>query len=269
MSLLCTTNGHSPSETAPEEGPWVVSERSHPVGYNSRNTMNQIRYVGFDADDTLWHTETVFRETQEKFRTLLVSYHSQDWIDEKLYETQKENLRHFGYGVKGFTLSMIETAIELTEGRIRGREIQKIVDLAKEMLTKPVELLEQVEETVERLSKTHRLMIITKGDLFDQEAKITRSGLAQYFRRIEIVTEKDASAYTRILSSQEIDPQHFLMVGNSLRSDILPVLEIGGRAVHIPYPTSWKHEAVEDRVISAADFIRLPHIGCLAGLFAD
>ena len=231
--------------------------------------MDQIRYVGFDADDTLWHNEAVFRETQERFRSLLGSYHSQDWIDEKLYETQKENLRHFGYGVKGFTLSMIETAIELTEGRIKGRQIQKIVDLAKEMLTTPVELLEQVEEAVERLSKTHQLIMITKGDLFDQERKIARSGLADHFCQIEIVTEKDVAAYTKILSRQKIDPQHFLMVGNSLRSDILPVLELGGRAVHIPYPTSWKHEAVEDRVINGPDFIRLPHIGCLTSLFAD
>src|SRR5215467_6774277 len=139
--------------------------------------LMEIDLIAFDADDTLWHNETIFVTAQEKFKQLLAKYHSEDWIDRKLYETEGRNLQHFGYGVKGFTLSMIETAIELSEGRITGTEIQTVIQLGKEMLRAPVELLEGVEDCIDELLKSYRLMVITKGDLFDQETKLARSGL--------------------------------------------------------------------------------------------
>jgi putative hydrolase of the HAD superfamily len=199
--------------------------------------------IGFDADDTLWHNESLFSGTQDKYRALLAPYHSPEWIDRKLYETETRNLAHFGYGIKGFTLSMIETAIELTEGRITGAEIGQILDFGRVMLQASVELLPGVEEVVARLAEAHPLLLITKGDLFDQESKIARSGLADYFAHVEIVREKEAPVYAAILHRHGIDPANFLMIGNSLRSDILPVLEIGGRAAHIPYAITWQHES--------------------------
>jgi len=200
--------------------------------------------IAFDADDTLWHTEHLFSMTQEKFSQLLADYHEPDWIQERLFATEVHNLRQFGYGIKGFTLSMIETAIELTEGRIRGREIGAIIDFAKEMLQAPVELLDGAEDVVTELAQSHRLMLITKGDLIDQEIKIARSGLADQFDFIEILSEKTPVVYQQLLDRHAIEPARFLMVGNSLRSDVLPVLEVGAHAVHIPYQITWAHEAV-------------------------
>ncbi len=201
-----------------------------------------IKFVAFDADDTLWHNETLFIETQGKFRQLLLQYHTEEWIAQRLYETEMKNLKHFGYGIKGFTLSMIETAIELSEGRIGGDEINQIIGFSKEMLKFPVEMLEGVKETVKKLSNTHKLLIITKGDLFDQESKIARSGLGDYFHHIEVVPRKTPDVYEKILSKQKITPESFMMVGNSLKSDVLPVATIGGTGVHIPYQTTWAHE---------------------------
>lgn len=226
---------------------------------------NRFKYVAFDADDTLWHNMTVFTKTQDSFRSLLTHYHDDEWINQKLEETEIRNLRIFGYGVKGFTLSMIETAIELTEGRVSGEEIQQIIELGKDMLDHPIELLEHVEATVRALADDHRLMIITKGDLFDQETKIARSGLGDYFALIDVVSEKDASAYERILTTYDIEPQDFLMVGNSLKSDILPVLAIGACAVHIPYHVTWVHEQLDDDSLDGESYVRLKDIGQLPG----
>jgi putative hydrolase of the HAD superfamily len=198
--------------------------------------------IAFDADDTLWHTEHIFSMTQEKFAGLLAEYHDAAWIQQRLFETEMRNLRQFGYGIKGFTLSMIETAIELTEGRISGEEIGVIIDFAREMLQAPVELLDGAQEVVTELAATHRLMLITKGDLIDQETKIARSGLAEHFAHIEIVSDKSAEIYRQLLVRHAIAPSQFLMVGNSVRSDVLPVRAIGGHAVHIPYRITWAHE---------------------------
>jgi putative hydrolase of the HAD superfamily len=198
--------------------------------------------IGFDADDTLWHNERLFAVTQDKFRALLAPYSDAEWIDKQLYTTETRNLAHFGYGIKGFTLSMIETAVELTGGRISGHEIGQLVEWGRTMLSSPVELLPDVEEVVAELGKSYPLLLITKGDLFDQESKLARSGLGGYFEKIEIVREKDASVYSAILTKHGIAPSNFLMVGNSLKSDILPVLAIGGKAAHIPYAITWQHE---------------------------
>jgi putative hydrolase of the HAD superfamily len=225
-----------------------------------------IKFIAFDADDTLWHNETLFIETQDKFRQLLLQYHTEEWIAKRLYETELKNLEHFGYGIKGFTLSMIETAIELSEGRIGGGEISQIIGFSKEMLKSPVEMLEGVEETVKKLSNTHKLLIITKGDLFDQESKIARSGIGDYFEHIEIVPGKTPDVYKKILSKQKIAPENFMMVGNSLKSDILPVAEIGGMGVHIPYETTWAHEQVNEKEASKHRFVKIEKIRQLPDL---
>jgi putative hydrolase of the HAD superfamily len=204
-----------------------------------------ITTIAFDADDTLWHNESIFAITQDRFRELLTRYVPEGRVDERLYETEVRNLRLFGYGVKGFTLSMIETAIEVTECRIEAADIRRIVNLGKAMLEHPVEPLDNVRETIEQLRGSYTLMVITKGDLFDQESKIARSGLGDAFSRVEIVSEKNEEAYRIILNRHGIAPPQFLMVGNSLKSDILPVVNINARAVHIPYHVTWAHEMVD------------------------
>jgi putative hydrolase of the HAD superfamily len=203
-----------------------------------------LRSLAFDADDTLWHNETHYAETQEAFRALLRDYHDAAWIDARLHDTEMRNLGHYGYGIKGFTLSMIETALELTEDRLDGAGIRQVVDLGKAMLAKPVEPMPGVTEVLQELSRSFDLMLITKGDLFDQETKLARSGLGTHFSKVEIVSEKDEATYAAILARHGIAPQSFTMVGNSVRSDILPVLALGARAVHIPYALTWAHEAV-------------------------
>ncbi|MCY1005353.1 HAD family hydrolase [Nannocystis pusilla] len=219
--------------------------------------------IAFDADDTLWHNEPLFAQAQLKYRRLLASYHDEAFVERRLHETHIRNLEHFGYGIKGFGLSMVETAVELTEGRITGAEIRHVLELAREMLRAPVELLPHVDTTIPRLAQSNRLMLITKGDLFDQESKIARSGLGDYFSRIEVVSEKDRRTYDRLLARHGVEPARFVMVGNSLRSDVLPVLELGGRAVHIPYATTWSHEHVPEDLLRQHEFTRLEHIGLL------
>ena len=225
--------------------------------------------IAFDADDTLWHNEPLYIDIQTRFKHLLSSYHSPEWVDRKLFDTEMRNLKHFGYGIKGFTLSMIETAIELTEGRISGSEIQKIIDYAREMLETRLELIEHVEQTLAELSQSYPLMIVTKGDLLDQEAKIANSGLAQYITSIEVVSNKTQESYASILSRYKIAPQRFLMVGNSLKSDIQPVLELGGVAVHIPYHLTWVHENNIERELPQDGYYQIEHIGLLPGLVKE
>ena len=227
--------------------------------------MSHFDVIAFDADDTLWHTERLYAEAQVKFKSLLAHYHDQKWIEERLYAAEIHNLQHFGYGIKAFALSMIETAIDLTEGRIASSEIKTIIDEAKEMLAADVELLEHVAETIAALSRAYRLMLITKGDLFDQESKIARSGLARHFQQIEIVSDKHRENYAALLRKHNIEAKRFLMVGNSLRSDILPVLELGASAVHVPYQITWAHEVAEPP-IGRAGFYELEHLGLLPDL---
>jgi putative hydrolase of the HAD superfamily len=216
--------------------------------------------IAFDADDTLWHNEPIYRGAQRQVLDVLAHYHDQEWIERRMYETEIRNLEHYGYGIKGFTLSMIETAIELTEGRISGDEIGRIIELTREMFKAPVELLDGVEETLRTLAASHELMLITKGDLFEQQAKIARSGLSGLFGKIEIVAVKIRETYQSIVARHEISPHRFLMVGNSIRSDVLPVIEMGGRAVHIPYETTWEHEIVPEEELAGREFMKLAHI---------
>ncbi len=223
----------------------------------------KITTIAFDADDTLWHNERIFLSTREKYKALLAKYHDIEWIDQRLDETESRNIKHFGYGIKGFTLSMIETACELSEGRINGLETLQIINFAREMLASPIDILEGVSETIHELSHRYSLMLITKGDLFDQESKLARSGLGDYFNAVEIVSEKRAGIYQTILEKHKISPNEFLMIGNSLRSDILPVVEIGGKAVHIPYETEWFHDRVSAKELDGKDFATLEKISDL------
>ena len=208
-----------------------------------------IEVVGVDGDDTLWHSETIFSVTHDRMRALLTPYCAPSVLDERLLATERRNLRYFGYGVKGFVLSMVETAIEVSEGRVTAGEVAAILDAGKAMLDHPVELLEGAREALEALAGRRRLVLVTKGDLFDQESKLARSGLGELFERVEVVAEKDERAYRRVLSAVGVAPPSFAMVGNSVRSDVLPVLGVGARAVHVPYPITW---ALEDADPGAA-----------------
>ncbi len=230
--------------------------------------MSTYEMIAFDADDTLWANERLYVDAQTQFKQLLAHYHSPEWIDARLYQTEMRNLAHFGYGIKAFALSMIETAIELTEGRIAGRDVQTIIDLARGMLAADVELLDYVAETIPAVAATHPLMLITKGDLRDQEGKIARSGLAPYFRHVEIVSDKRRDDYAAILAHYGVDPARFMMIGNSLRSDILPVLELGASAVYVPAPLTWAHEAAEPPPDGQPGYYQLTHLGQLPDLLA-
>jgi len=231
--------------------------------------MPQIKTIAFDADDTLWVNEPIFTKTRLQYEAILSSYFEIDEsLELKLYEVEKRNLALFGYGIKGFMLSMIESAIELTDAKISGADIQRIIDLGKEMLTHPVEILPGIKETVEELKSDYQLLIITKGDLWDQETKIARSGLADLFDHIEIVSEKTPAAYQAILDRYQIEPSTFLMIGNSLKSDILPVCEIGGNAIHIPFHDTWVHEKMDQHQISEASFTELSDIRDLMAYLA-
>ena len=223
--------------------------------------------IGFDADDTLWHNESIFTITQEKFRELLYS-HNTELVNQTLSSTQIKNLKLFGYGIKGFILSMVEASVELTNGEIKGNEIQKIIDFGREMLANPIELLPHVQEVIEDLSRKYRLLLITKGDLIDQETKIARSGLAEYFTGVEIVSDKNTETYEKILSRHEITASRFIMIGNSMRSDIVPIVQIGGQAVHIPYYSTWDHEQ-KHPYIDPKNFKQLKHIGLLPELIEE
>ncbi|CAM3040081.1 HAD family hydrolase [Rariglobus hedericola] len=198
--------------------------------------------IAFDADDTLWHNENIFEDVHARYRDMLASYHGTEAVEDAFFATEMRNLDLYGYGVKGFTLSAIETAIQLTGGKISAEEIRQLIDLGRTMLAHPVELLDGVAETLAALAPAHRLLVITKGDLRDQERKLSKSGVADYFKAAEIVSEKDTATYASILKRHDILPENFLMVGNSLKSDIFPVTALGGYAVHLPYHITWKHE---------------------------
>jgi putative hydrolase of the HAD superfamily len=222
--------------------------------------------IAFDADDTLWQNESLYSETQARLAKVLAPYLDGVDVDARLYETESRNIPYFGYGIKSFTLSMIETAIALTEGRVTSADIQQIIDFAKAMIDTPTQLLDGVVETVVQVAATHTLMLITKGDLLDQQRKLDRSGLAEHFSHIEIVAEKTEETYRTILLHYKVDAARFLMVGNSLKSDVLPVVAIGGQAVYIPHAMTWEHERVDPADIQHARYFEMAHISELPGL---
>lgn len=200
--------------------------------------------IAFDADDTLWANEHVYLMKRDRFVGLLRPFSNSNNIGEVLDKTEIGNLHYYGYGIKSFILSMIETAVSLTDGRVSGEAIQTIIQFGKEMREHPVQLNDGVQVVLDQLGQRYTLMLITKGDLFEQESKIARSGIAEKFKYIEVVSEKDPETYDNLLQKYGIAPSRFLMIGNSVRSDILPVVEIGGTAVHIPAETTWAHEEV-------------------------
>jgi putative hydrolase of the HAD superfamily len=216
-----------------------------------------IKIIGFDADDTLWRNEDVFERAHERYRALLAGYHPPAEVDRVLFATEIRNLPLYGYGVKGFTLSCIETAIELTAGRVKPNEIADILATGREMLAHPVELLAGAADVIPALARDYRLILITKGDLHHQERKVAASGLAGYFHAVEIVSEKDSGAYERLRRRHDLAWADFAMVGNSLKSDILPVLQLGGAGVHIPYHLTWLHERAEEPPRDQARFRRV------------
>ena len=221
---------------------------------------NPIRLVGFDGDDTLWRSEDYYHGAQADFERILQNY--VDLRDahthERLYAVELRNLALFGYGVKSMTLSMVEAAVEITGARISAADVHRIVLLGKELLQHPIELLPGIREAVEAIAADHEIVLITKGDLFHQENKVRQSGLADLFRRIEIVSEKDAATYARVLGEFDLPASRFAMIGNSLRSDIAPVLELGGWGVHMPYHVTWAHE---NEANVADDAPRLRRVG--------
>ncbi len=224
--------------------------------------------VGLDADDTLWHSENRFHEAHQRYHELLSAHVdvSFDDLESRMLETETRNLRLFGYGAKGFTLSLIETAIEITEGTIPADAIATILSFGKEMLDHPVELLPGVEETIDRLrGDGYRLVVITKGDLWHQESKVAASGIADRFDGVEIVSEKDPATYRSVLERHGVDPERFCMVGNSVRSDVLPLLELGATAMHVPYEFLWAHEAVagadaDPRFATLESIVQVPEV---------
>lgn len=224
--------------------------------------------IGFDADDTLWHNESIFEKVHERYRALLARYHDAATVDRTLMATEVRNLELYGYGVKGFTLSAIETAITLSDGRIGADEIRQLIELGRDMLGHPVELLDGAAETVAALAATHRLVLITKGDLLDQERKLAKSGLAPHFTHVEIVSEKDEATYAEVFRRRSIPAADFLMVGNSLKSDVVPVLALGAAAAHVPYHVTWAHERVEEVPAAEGRFFRLRSLRELPGVVA-
>ena len=225
--------------------------------------------IAFDADDTLWHNERLYLQTQSGLADLLAGYGvAPGALDERLYQTETRNIRVFGYGIKSFTLSLIETGIELSGGRLTGSEVLAIIDLARAQLHAPVELLEHVRPTVARLAARYPLMLITKGELQDQEDKLARSGLGEFFRDVEVVSDKTTERYARLFKNHALAPARVLMVGNALRSDILPVLELGCTAVYVPYEGTWLHESADAPAPGTPRFYQLEHLGLLPALLA-
>jgi putative hydrolase of the HAD superfamily len=223
------------------------------------------RWIGFDADDTLWHNENIFERVHEQYFELLARHHDAATVKRALDATERRNLDLYGYGIKGYMLSAIETAIEVTDGAFSAAEVRELLALGRGMLNHPVELLDGAREALEHLGPGHRLLLITKGDLRDQERKLAKSGIADRFQAIEIVSEKDLGTYRRILQRHGIDPADFLMVGNSVKSDILPVLALGGAGVHVPYRITWDLEHAEappagERFFLASSLRELPAI---------
>lgn len=225
-----------------------------------------LKLIGFDGDDTLWHSEGYYREASARFAAIVGRYVDvgDAHVQASMLATERRNLKLFGYGAKGMTLSMVETAIAITEGRISATDIHQLVEVGKAVLQHPVELLPGVHEAVAAIAERHAIVLITKGDLFHQEKKVTQSGMADVFPRIEIVSEKDAATYWRVLNEFEVAPSEFVMVGNSLRSDIEPVIRLGGWGVHMPYHVTWEHEL--EHGLGASDAPRMLIVDGPAGI---
>ncbi|MEM6878606.1 MAG: HAD family hydrolase [Bacteroidota bacterium] len=221
--------------------------------------MSKPSIIALDADDTLWVNEPFFRETEDKFCGLLEDFMPHHSISQELYKIEMQNMELYGYGIKAFMLSMVETVYKVTDHKASLDLVSRVIELGKDMLAKPVELLPGVEEVLKQLQGKYRLVLATKGDLLDQERKLIKSGLAKYFHHIEVMSNKKQEDYQRLFGRLDCRADQFLMVGNSIKSDVLPVLELGGQAVHIPFHTTWVHEEVK-KPIQRSDYVRLSAI---------
>ena len=223
------------------------------------DNMHHLKVIAFDADDTLWVNEPYFQEAEQKFCALLEDYLPLHAVSQELFKTEMQNLPLYGYGVKAFMLSMLETALRVTENTANPAILHKAIEYGRELLAKPIELLDGVTEVLEALKGKFRLVVATKGDLLDQERKLMKSELEPYFHHIEIMSDKQEKDYRKLIRHLDCQPEEFLMLGNSLKSDVLPVLNIGGHGVHIPYHTTWAHEKIESK-IEHPNFLQLNKI---------
>lgn len=210
--------------------------------------MKNIKVIAFDADDTLWINEPYFREAEEKFSNLLEDFLPHHSVQKELFKTEMDNLALYGYGVKSFMLSMVETIARVTDNNADITLVNKALAYGRELLNKPIELLDGVEKVLGQLNGSYRLVMATKGDLLDQERKLIKSGLEKHFHHIEIMSDKKISDYRKLLKHLDCEPQDFLMIGNSIKSDVVPVLELGGHAIHVPYHTTWEYEKVDIKI---------------------
>lgn len=216
--------------------------------------MSSYKVIAFDADDTLWVNEPYFRQAEDQFAKLLSPYETENKIHQELYRVITGNIPLYGYGVKSCILSMIQCATELSNHQLSAEVTQQILEIGKQMLTQPIELLPNIEDVLSYLSKKYTLIVLTKGDLLDQEKKLERSGLLSYFHHVEVMSEKNKQGYQRVLNHLEIVPKDFLMIGNSLKSDVLPVLKIGSNAIHIPFHSIWKFETVSEKALKNQNY---------------
>jgi putative hydrolase of the HAD superfamily len=228
---------------------------------------NNIKVIAFDADDTLWVNETYFREAEHQFAKLLANYETENKIDQELFKKEIENLHYYGYGIKGFVLSMVECALEISNYQISQKKIEQIVNIGKEMLEKPIKLLPDIKQVLESLQNNYKLIVATKGDLLDQERKLEKSGLLKYFHHIEVMSDKQPKDYLKLIQHLDIHPNELLMIGNSLKSDVLPLIEVGSSAIHIPFHTTWVHEEVTEEEKSTTNYKTVLNIKEVLTLF--
>jgi putative hydrolase of the HAD superfamily len=231
--------------------------------------LSKIKVIGFDADDTLWDNEPFYRQTEHKFCVLLKEFMDEEQLNKELYNTEIGNLELYGYGIKAFTLSLIETAIRISKGNVSAKTISQIVELGKEQLNQPVTLINNVKELLEKLKLHYKLIVATKGDLLDQEKKLQKSGLSEYFHHIEIMSDKQEKNYLELIEHLDIKPEEFLMVGNSLKSDILPVLNLGGYGAFVPYHTTWLHEYINEHEVENPRYFKINSLHNLIPMMSD
>ena len=230
-------------------------------------SFQDIQVIAFDADDTLWENENFFREAEQQFCELLKAYQPREQIMEQLFKVEVQNMEIYGYGIKAFILSLVETSLLISDKKVRPEEVEAIVDIGKTMLNKDVVLLDGIRDVLEELAPNYRLVLATKGDLLDQERKLKKSGLLNYFHHIEVMSHKKEANYQALLNHLDIEARHFMMIGNSLKSDVLPVINLGGTAVHVPYYTTWVLEQMNPEDIKSDRFFELKKIRDVLTLF--
>jgi putative hydrolase of the HAD superfamily len=228
--------------------------------------MQNIKVIAFDADDTLWVNEPYFQEIEKKFCEMLEDFLPHHSVAKELFKVEMDNLELYGYGAKAFVLSMVETVLKVSGNTAPIHLVEKVIEFGKELINKPIELLEDVEDVLNKLKPHYRLVVATKGDLLDQERKLKKSGLENYFHHIEIMSDKQVKDYQKLIKHLDIQPTEFMMIGNSLKSDVLPVLELGGVGVHVPYHTTWAHEVVDVK-IENPNFYQISRLGEIINYF--